>query len=449
MIPPQRCLVAMLMVLVAVAGLSAVITSASASVAFGIGASVGSAVLAGLLAFLIWVRPRLRALERLRQALAELSQGHVSVRLGNQSEETLGDLAVGFDAVGDALTCARAGDLKSRILAAIGGCSPVALLVYGEMGRIVYSNELACDIFFEGQNPEGKNFLHMLEQAPEPLRTALLCDTDGLFTLENSEERETYDLSKRYLDLDGCSYTLVMLKHLTREFGRREAELYKRVIRVISHEFNNSLAPIISLIRSAKLIGSKPEHLPKLEKVLETVEDRATHLNSFLEGYATFARLPRPRPQVVSWATFLDGIHSMWPAVDVGPPPAKPGFFDPAQMQQVLINLLKNAVEASRAEQADVKLAIETIEGGTLFSVTDRGQGMSNDVMKNALEPFFSTKERGSGVGLALCREIVEAHDGKLKIEPREGGGTVVSCWIPGQGSSATARTGRLTLSRA
>jgi len=73
---------------------------------------------------------------------------------------------------------------------------------------------------------------------------------------------------------------------------------------------------------------------------------------------------------------------------------------------------------------------------------------MTSDVLKNALEPFFSTKERGSGVGLALCREIVEAHNGTLKIEPGDGGGTVVSCWVPGQGAGLPARTGRLTLSR-
>jgi two-component system nitrogen regulation sensor histidine kinase NtrY len=448
MIPPQICLASLLALLVSVAGLSAVITRASASVAFGIAASVGAALVAGLLAFLFVVRPRLRALERLRHALSELERG-VQVRLGERGEEVLGELAVRFDAVGNALRCARADELKSRLLAAIGGCSPVALLVYADNGRIVYANDLARTMFFESHNPEGKNFLHMLETAPEALRAALLSDTDGLFTLENSEERETYDLCKRYLDVDGAPYTLVTLKHLTREFGRREAELYKRVIRVISHEFNNSLAPIISLIRSAKLIANKPEHLPKLEKVLDTVEDRATHLNSFLEGYATFARLPRPRPQIVSWTVFLESLRSLWPTVDVGPAPSKPGYFDPVQMQQVLINLIKNASEASRSSEIEVKLTIESVDGGTLFSVVDRGHGMSCDVMKNALEPFFSTKERGSGVGLALCREIIEAHDGKLKIEPRDGGGTVVSCWIPGQGSSAIARTGRLTLSRA
>ena len=104
-----------------------------------------------------------------------------------------------------------------------------------------------------------------------------------------------------------------MVKHLTRELGRREAEVYKRVIRVISHEFNNSLAPITSLIHSARLISQKPEHLPKLDKVLDTIEERATHLNGFLEGYASFARLPRPKPQVVPWPDFSTGSRRYGP----------------------------------------------------------------------------------------------------------------------------------------
>src|SRR5215471_21644269 len=114
MIPQQRCLVAMLTVLIAVAGLSAVITRASASVMVGIAASVGAAVLAGFITFWVLVRPRLRALDRLRLALSDLGQGRVSVRLGEKGEESLGELASGLDAVGHALSCAQSGELKSK-----------------------------------------------------------------------------------------------------------------------------------------------------------------------------------------------------------------------------------------------------------------------------------------------------------------------------------------------
>jgi two-component system nitrogen regulation sensor histidine kinase NtrY len=418
MSPTKKSFLAVSASLAAAAGVGVLIDRTALPFALALGASMAAALLLGVAAFWLLVRPKLLAHDELRGALCRV----------NAAEQR--DI------------------VRRKLLEAIGAWAPVAILVYSDSGRIVYTNDEARQVFFESRNPEGGNFLGMLQCAPAPLRAALLSDADALFTLEENADRDTYNLSKRYFDVEGESYTLVTVKQLTREFGRREAEVYKRVIRVISHEFNNSLAPIISLIRSARLIARKPEHLPKLDKVLDTVEERATHLNTFLEGYASFARLPQPRPQVVSWASFLEGIKSLWPSVDVGPAPSAPGYFDAAQMQQVLINLLKNADEAKNGP-GEVKLTAEVTSGGrTLFLVRDHGKGMTPEVLKNALEPFFSTKERGSGVGLALCREIVEAHNGRLKIEPAEGGGTVVSLWVPGRGAVGASRTGRLTLTR-
>jgi signal transduction histidine kinase len=430
------------------AAVSVVIARSEWPLAVALGAAVAASVLLGAGCFHLVVKPRLRALDHLCAGLGDLGAGKVTPRLGAKDKLALGDLGERFEALGSTLAVEKGDAFRRKLLEAIGGWAPVAILLYADSGAIVYVNGEARELFFEGRSPEGGNFLHMLQAAPEPLRAALLSDADALFTLEICAERETYNLSKRYFEVEGESYTLVIVKQMTRELYRREADVYKRVIRVISHEFNNSLAPIMSLIHSAKLIAQRPEHLPKLEKVLGTIEERATHLNTFLEGYASFARLPRPRPQVVAWPGFLDGIRSLWPTIEVANAPARPGYFDAAQMQQVLINLLKNADEAKK-DDSKVLLSVEsTTDGGTMFRVTDRGYGMTGEVLKNALEPFFSTKERGSGVGLALCREIVEAHNGTLKIEPVDGGGTVVSCWVPSQGATPPARTGRLTLSR-
>jgi signal transduction histidine kinase len=111
--------------------------------------------------------------------------------------------------------------------------------------------------------------------------------------------------------------------------------------------------------------------------------------------------------------------------------PAEPAFVDPAQLQQVLINLLKNAAE-SGSPADEITLAFEPGErDGVTFHVADRGKGMSDEVMKNALLPFFSTKKAGTGLGLALCREIVDAHGGRLSLHPREGGGLAMRFWLP------------------
>jgi signal transduction histidine kinase len=430
------------------AAVSVLIARSDSTLAICLGSAVASAVLLGAGCFHLAVRPKLQALDRLCAGLGELGAGKVCARLADKDKAALGDLGERFDALGSTLAAEQGDALRRKLLEAIGGWAPIAILLYADSGAIVYVNSEARELFFEGRNPEGGNFLHMLHAAPEALRAALLSQNDALFTLETGAERESYNLAKRYFEVEGASYTLVIVKQMTRELYRREADVYKRVIRVISHEFNNSLAPIISLIHSAKLIAQRPEHLPKLEKVLGTIEERATHLNTFLEGYASFARLPRPRPQIVALPPFLEGVRALWPTIDVGRMPTRPGYFDAAQMQQVLINLLKNADEAKK-DESKVLLDVEsTNDGGTLFRVTDRGCGMTHDVLKNALEPFFSTKERGSGVGLALCREIVEAHNGTLKIEAGSSGGTVVSCWVPGQVPCAPARTGRLTLSR-
>jgi two-component system nitrogen regulation sensor histidine kinase NtrY len=442
-----KMFVALCAALAVTAAISVIIARSESPLGVALATAVGASVLLGAGCFRFMVQPRLQALDHLCAGLGDLGAGKVTA-LGDKDKRALGDLGERFDALGSTLAAEKGDAFRRKLLEAIGGWAPVAILLYGDSGAIVYANSEARELFFEGRNPDGGNFLHMLQVAPEPLRAALLSDADALFTLETGCARESYNLSKRYFDVEGESYTLVIVKHMTRELYRREADVYKRVIRVISHEFNNSLAPILSLIHSAKLIAQRPEHLPKLEKVLDTVEERATHLNTFLEEYASFARLPRPRPQVVAWPGFLDGLRALWPSVEVASPPGRPGYFDAAQMQQVLINLLKNADEAKR-DDSKVLLSVDcTVDGGTMFKVTDRGCGMTGEVLKNALEPFFSTKERGSGVGLALCREIVEAHNGTLKIEPGAGGGTVVSCWVPGQGATQPARTGRLTLSR-
>ncbi|MET0594366.1 MAG: HAMP domain-containing sensor histidine kinase [Polyangiaceae bacterium] len=445
----NRMLMGFCAALATTAAVSVLIARSESPLAIALGTAVAAAVVLGASCFRLVMKPKLQALDRLCAGLGDLGAGKVNARLGDDDKRALGDLGEQFEALGTTMAIEKGDVLRRKLLEAIGGWAPIAILLYADSGNIVYVNSEAQELFFEGKNPEGGNFLHMLHAAPEPLRAALLSDHDALFTLEAGAERESYNLSKRYFEVDGESYTLVIVKQMTRELYRREADVYKRVIRVISHEFNNSLAPILSLIHSAKLIAERPEHLHKLEKVLSTIEERATHLNTFLEGYASFARLPRPRPQVVPLPSFVEGVRALWPTIEVvDAAPTRPGFFDAAQMQQVLINLLKNADEAKK-DESKVRLSVEaTGDGGTMFRVADKGCGMTGEVLKNALEPFFSTKERGSGVGLALCREIVEAHNGTLKIEPACGGGTVVSCWVPGQGTALPARTGRLTLSR-
>jgi signal transduction histidine kinase len=150
----------------------------------------------------------------------------------------------------------------------------------------------------------------------------------------------------------------------------------------------------------------------------------------------------------VDWPTFLGGLRALWSDVTIADPPPVAGWLDPTQVQQVLINLVKNAHEAGGPRDG-VSIEVDAAaDGGVRFGVLDRGPGMSDEVMNKALIPAFTTKANGSGMGLALCREIVEAHAGRLRIGRRnDGTGTVVSFWLPPRvAEPALSSRARLTL---
>jgi two-component system nitrogen regulation sensor histidine kinase NtrY len=342
-----------------------------------------------------------------------------------------------------------AGDRREGLLRTVVETTPVAMVLFGNAGDITFTNRSARDLFFEGTAVEGQNFLSMIERAPASLRRAVLSDGDELFSVDGAAGPETFHLSRRHLE-DG--QTLIAVRSVTQEINRHEVVSLKKVIRIISHEINNSLGPISSLIGSAKVIQQRPEHLPRLSTVFDTIQERALHLQSFLDGYATLAKIPAPQPVSVPWGPFLDALSGFWPGLEIGDAPTRPGFFDRAQIQQVLINLVKNAHEAG-GPKGEVKLVIEAgVEGGCRISVLDRGPGISDEAMQNVFLPFFTTKPSGDGLGLALSREIVELHKGRLGLARREGGGISVSVWLPDREGGAAgvlaASRARLTLTR-
>jgi two-component system nitrogen regulation sensor histidine kinase NtrY len=342
-----------------------------------------------------------------------------------------------------------AGERREGVLRTVVETTPVAMVLFGEAGNIIFTNRSARDLFFEGRAVEGQNFLSMLARAPLSLRQALLSDGDELFSVEGPAERETFHLSRRHLD---AGQTLIAVRSVTQEINRHEVASLKKVIRIISHEIGNSLGPISSLVSSAKMILQRPEHLPRLPSMFDTIQERALHLQGFLDGYAKLAKIPRPEPASIPWGPFLDGLRGFWPELQIGEAPARPGFFDRAQLQQVLINLIKNAYEVG-GPAGEVKVVVESVaEGGSRISVLDRGPGVSDEVMQNVFVPFFTTKPTGSGLGLALSREIVELHQGRLGLARRDGGGMSVSIWLPDAAGTPVgvlaASRARLTLTR-
>ena len=336
------------------------------------------------------------------------------------------------------------------LLGAIVEMTPAALLLLESRGGVLATNEASRTLFFDGDNVVGLGMTDLLRRATPLLRHALAATGDELVLVEDADGAScTRHLVKRHFELGGKDVVLVMLSDLSREIARQEAEVYRRVIRVLSHEVNNSLAPISSLMHSAKMLANGDTD-KRLLKLFDTVAGRAEHLRRFLQGYSELARLPPPRKETVAWASFFERIGELYPGIRVANEKsaslaesgialsgiaesgiALSGWFDRAQIEQVMVNLIKNAEEAG-SERSEIHVKVDASAGhGTRISVGDRGRGMTPEVMKNALVPLFSTKESGRGLGLALCREIIEAHGGTLWFKARAGGGLEVVVRLP------------------
>lgn len=348
-------------------------------------------------------------------------------------QDELGELVNAHNALGDVLRKQR-WDLVQRelLLDTMVQNTPVAMLLVADHGPIVFANLAARQLLNQGRKLEGYSFQEVLLRVSASLREAIELGGDGLFTVSAKspdDEEEVYHLARRHFSLNGRHHELFLLRHLTVELRRQEVQTWKKVIRVISHELNNSLAPVASLANSAAVLVSRGQ-TERLPSILQTIEERTRHLESFIDGYARFAKLPAPRPEMTHWKSFVHALKSQFSFTVIGDLPDEPASFDPAQMEHALLNLLKNAHESgSRADE--ICLNIKSSQGHVRIEVMDRGYGMSDTVMSNALIPFYSTKRSGTGLGLALVREIIEAHGGRITLQNREIGGMSVCLFLP------------------
>ncbi len=377
-----------------------------------------------------FMAPINRYLRVLRDGVAGFRDGDFSLSITVNRNDELGELAALYNHIGEVLRRERQ-ELFQRelLLDTVIQSTPWALVLTNANGHVLYANTAARQLFHDGRKMEGALFSTLLAALPESLREAASADADGLYTVAGDEEPEVYHVTHNRFSLNAREHHLHLFKRLTRELNRQELESWKKVIRVISHELNNSLAPIASMAHSGRLLAERGD-TARLALVFDTIDDRTRRLKGFLEDYARFAKLPLPRLEDVAWQPFIDGLRGLIGFRLSAPLPSRHARFDAAQLQQVLINLLKNAHESGGPADA-VTLSVREQGHGFVLAVEDRGPGMSESVLANALLPFYSTKSEGTGLGLTLCREIIEAHEGRLVLVNREGGGLEVRIVLP------------------
>ena len=224
----------------------------------------------------------------------------------------------------------------------------------------------------------------------------------------------------------GQPFRLLVITDLSQALREEERRAWRRLIRVIWHELNNSLAPIKSVIETSRdaLAAGPPETAERLELAhnLALVAERAESLRRFLSRYSELARMPEPTIADADAAAILRQVAAVQP-------PGRLRFAaaaglelraDADQVQQALINLVRNAVEATPPGGAPVELRALRAADGVAFEVEDSGPGVANP--DNLFVPFFTTKPGGSGIGLVLARQVAEAHGGTLTLRNRDDG---------------------------
>ncbi len=373
------------------------------------------------LGFAVAARERVAfSLRTFANLLSALREGDYSIRAhGAVWDDAFGELSAEINTLSEALRHQRVGGLEiAALLNRVVDAIDVAVFTFDAEQRLRLVNRAGERLLARGserllgRTAEDLGLAHYLTDRPAQIVEASFPAGPG-----------RWDIRERVFREAGRSHRLLLISDLSRPLREEERQAWMRLIRVLGHEINNSLAPVISISGSLATLLNRPElpedWLDDVQLGLRVVSSRAEGLNRFMASYTRLARLPRPvlrRFEIGPWMEHIARLEVRLP-VQVKPGPAISLHADSDQLEQALINLVKNAVEASLETGGSVSIAWAKVDSLVEIEILDEGKGLSGTT--NLFVPFFTTKPGGSGIGLVFSRQIAEAHGGMLSLENR------------------------------
>ena len=367
-----------------------------------------------------------RVLQTMANLLSALREGDFSIRARDANrDEPLGDVMAEINTLSRTLQEQRLGALEATaLLRTVMAEIDVAIFAFDGGGSLRLANQA-------GQALLGIPVERLLGRSAEAIGLAecLAGDATRILNVTFPGRSGRWGMRRIHFRENGRPHQLVVITDLSEALREEELKAWQRLIRVLGHELNNSLAPIKSLAGSLGSILRRQTRAPDWEddmrSGLEIIETRADGLSRFMQAYARLARLPAPTLAPCEFGGLVQrvaALESRLPVRITAGPSLTLGC-DAAQLEQALINLVSNAVEAALEQrtggQTDAGVRLRWTQRGSRleFTVEDDGPGISNDA--NLFVPFFTTKPTGSGIGLVLSRQIAENHGGSLILKNR------------------------------